>query len=70
MSTGQTSLTHVELEAQRRVDALEQRLAEAEDLIKRGVVAMRRTGWEPGETDSEWIMAARMWEVRQEWERG
>ena len=45
------------------------RLAEAEDLLRRGVKTLDREGWEPGETDDEWRLAARKWYGSEELER-
>ena len=38
--------------------AKDARLKSAVELLRRGVNAMRRVGWEPGETDAEWTMSA------------
>ena len=40
-------------------DELAELLTEAERLLKRGVKALNRLGWEKGETDAEWRQAAR-----------
>jgi hypothetical protein len=37
----------------------DKRLNEAVRLLRRGVKAMNRVGWEPGEKDSDWKLAAR-----------
>lgn len=45
------------------------RLDEAEKLLERGIAAMNRVGWEPGETDQEWCSAAGSWVSHERLER-
>jgi hypothetical protein len=48
---------------------LRRRLHEAEALLSRGVACLNRVGWETGETDDEWKLAARKWLEQQKLDR-
>src|SRR4051812_8557778 len=69
MSEGIASILQHQRELELANNELRNLLSEAMALLSRGVACLDRTGWETGETDDEWKLAARKWLEQQKLQR-